>query len=767
MFPSTHLSKTAFLAWVIFLNLVHYSFQGLTQTEIQPLLVTEPVRYDSDDPAIWINKKNPSQSLIVGTDKASDGALYVFDLAGKIQEGKVVRNLRRPNNVDIAYGLKLNGKEVDIAVTTEREASRLRIFSLPDMQPIDGGGIPVFSGEPSTDYRAPMGIALYTKPSTHEIYAVVSRKSGPTNGTYLWQYLLQDDGGGNVTATLVREFGNYSGDKEIESVAVDNELGYIYYSDEGVGVRKYYADPSGGNSELALFATSGFAADHEGISLYKIDDGTGYILVSDQQAGEFHIFTREGAAGNPHDHQLVKVVKVAANLSDGSDLANFPLAPHFPKGLFVAMSDNKTFHLYRWEDIAGSDLKIQLPADAVPSAPALVAPANNATGIALYTALSWQAVSGATAYRLQVAATADFTVMLTDTLINSTSVSLDLPAPGSIYYWRVMAITDGGNSVWSETWTFTTALPTGPLVGRWNMEEGSGSMLRDVSGYGNNATLKGAPGWVAYNSGTALQLNGADQWAVARHTPSLNITQAITLAAWIRPEQRADQYLIYKAGSGETNGYELSLSNAGKVHFRINEESSSNKYHLSSAVAYPTDGNTWMHVAATFDGTVMKLYINGVEEKISSLNVALSILPNSEDLFIGARVNGQNPYKGALDEVRIYNVALSAADIAELAGAVVLTDAPLKGTEETMTVYSNPATSDITVGFMLERSGAYTLDLYDLSGARVSEVKRGWAAARVWNTARVQRAVLARGLYIVRLQAGRSYRTLKLFIAGR
>lgn len=767
MFQPSHLPKAAFHALIIFLNLVQCSLQGLAQSEIKPLLVTEPVRYDSDDPAIWINKNNPSQSLILGTDKASDGALYVFDLAGKTQDDKVVRSLRRPNNVDVAYGLMLNGKEVDIAVTTEREASRLRIFSLPDMQPIDGGGIPVFSGEPGTDYRAPMGIALYTKPSTHEVFAVVSRKSGPTNGTYLWQYLLQDDGGGTVTATLVRKFGKYSGDKEIESVAVDNELGYIYYSDEGVGVRKYYADPGRGNDELALFATSGFAADHEGISFYKIEDGTGYILVSDQQAGEFHIFTREGSAGNPHDHQLVKVVKVAADLSDGSDLANFPLAPNFPKGLFVAMSDNKTYHLYRWEDIAGNDLKIQPPAVAVPSAPALVAPANNATGMELHTVLSWQAVSGATAYRVQVAATADFAVLLTDTVVNTTSVSLDLPTPGSVYYWRVMTITDDGNSAWSEAWSFTVALPTGPLVGRWNMEEGSGPTLRDVSGYGNHAALKGAPGWVAYNSGKALQLNGADQWAVARHTPSLNITQAITLAAWIRPEQTADQHLIYKAGSGETDGFELSLSNAGKVHFRINEESSSNKYHLGSAVAYPTDGNTWMHVAATFDGTIIKLYINGVEEKVSSLNVVLSIVPNSEDLFIGARANGQNPYKGALDEVRIYNVALSAAEIAELAGAVVLTDTPLKGTEDTLTVYSNPATSDIAIGFMLERSSAYTLDLYDLRGVRVLEVKRGWAAARVWNTARVQRAVLARGLYIVRLQAGRHYRTLKLFAAGQ
>ena len=65
---------------------------------------------------------------------------------------------------------------------------------------------------------------------------------------------------------------------------MDDILGYIYYSDEGEGVRKYYADPSMGTKQLALFATEGFQEDHEGISIYNETDKTGYILVSDQAA---------------------------------------------------------------------------------------------------------------------------------------------------------------------------------------------------------------------------------------------------------------------------------------------------------------------------------------------------------------------------------------------------------------------------------------------------------------------------------------------------
>ena len=326
--------------------------------KIKPVVVTEPVPYDTDDPAIWINAAHPEQSLVVGTDKDENGGLYVFDLQGKILKDKTVTGIRRPNNVDISYGLLLGDSAVDIAVVTERLTHKLRIFSLPDLKPVDNNGIEVFEGEQQPGFRDLMGIALYKNPNTKKTYAMVGRKTGPTQGGYIWQYLLEDNGHAQVKATLIRKFGSYSGKKEIESIAVDNELGYVYYSDEGVGVRKYYADPEKGNEELALFAITNFAQDHEGISIYKINDGTGYILVSDQQANQFHIFTREGSQGNPHNHQLVKTIDVSTLESDGSEVTSVALNKEFSSGLFVAMSADKTFQFYRWQDIAGSTLKI-------------------------------------------------------------------------------------------------------------------------------------------------------------------------------------------------------------------------------------------------------------------------------------------------------------------------------------------------------------------------------------------------------------------------
>lgn len=315
---------------------------------VVPTVVTEQTEFDTDDPAIWIHPTDPSKSLVIGTDKEVGGGLYVYDLQGKIVN-KVV-DLQRPNNVDIAYGLDINGQKVDVAVTTERKAHTIRVFSLPDLKPIDNGGIPVFEGEEGVEMRDGMGLALYTKKDStgSTIYAVVGRKTGPS-GSYLWQYKLTGGTDGVVRGEVVRKFGTYSGKKEIEAIAVDNELGYIYYSDEQAGVRKYYADPElNDDTELAFFAQQDTKKDHEGIAFYKTSDTTGYILLSNQQNNSFLVYPREGAVGSPHAHEKLADVPVSAIECDGAEATSINLGGQFPNGMLVAMSNGKVFHYYDW-----------------------------------------------------------------------------------------------------------------------------------------------------------------------------------------------------------------------------------------------------------------------------------------------------------------------------------------------------------------------------------------------------------------------------------
>lgn len=318
----------------------------LKKDAITPTVVTQPLPHDTDDPAIWIHPTNATKSVIVGTDKDTDGGLYMYDLKGTILKKSIA--LQRPNNVDIAYGLKVGESTIDIAVTTERETNKIRVFAMPDLEPIDNGGIPVFEGETERD---PMGIALYTRPSDGAVFAIVGRKFGPS-GTYLWQYQLKGSSNGTVGAELVRKFGNFSGKKEIEAIAVDNELGFVYSSDEQVGIRKYYADPAkNDNTELAIFGQKDFKSDHEGIAIYKNSATTGYLLVSNQQANTFVVFAREGTNGNPNQHLKVAEVSTSTIECDGADATSVNLGPQFPKGMLVAMSNGMTFHYYNWEVI--------------------------------------------------------------------------------------------------------------------------------------------------------------------------------------------------------------------------------------------------------------------------------------------------------------------------------------------------------------------------------------------------------------------------------
>lgn len=326
--------------------------------KIAPQIISEKVPHDSDDPAIWIDRQDLSKSLILGNDKEENGGIYAFDLNGKIIEDKTVQPVRRPNNIDIQHGVEMGDRTVDIAVFTERYTESLRIIDLPSMQYLDNGGIALFTGEDSVEYRAPMGVALY-RSEEGKTYAVVSRKNGPTDGTYLWEYeLVARDS--FFDGILVRKFGDFSGSGEIEAIAIDDELGYVYYSDEAAGIRKYHAHPDSPNTMLAIFGQHDFTEDREGIAIWRRSDGTGYIFVSDQQNFSFEIYTRSGSLGDPHDHQRLGEVFLSTIETDGCEVYPDSISPGFPNGIFLAMSEGAVYHYYdlgKIEEYIGSLMK--------------------------------------------------------------------------------------------------------------------------------------------------------------------------------------------------------------------------------------------------------------------------------------------------------------------------------------------------------------------------------------------------------------------------
>ncbi|MEJ7605623.1 MAG: phytase [Bryobacteraceae bacterium] len=299
--------------------------------DVKPLFATEAVGTDPDDPAIWVNRKNPAKSWILGTDKtaAPNGSLTVFDLKGKKQQ--VSGNLDRPNNVDVEYDLGGH----DIAVVTERYKNQLRIYKVDKKGLEEWGQVSVF--------EAPMGIALYKRPRDEAVFAIVGRKKGPQTG-YLWQYRLEVEGG-RIKATKVREFGNFSGSKEIEAIAVDDARGHVYYADEDFGIRKWHADPEHpkANKEIAVFGREGFKGNREGIAIVAGKKGEGYIVCTDQIAGnsEYRMYRRYGK------QKLVRVVRGGADSTDGLEINN-------ELGLMVAMnSSSHNFLVFDLRQVTG------------------------------------------------------------------------------------------------------------------------------------------------------------------------------------------------------------------------------------------------------------------------------------------------------------------------------------------------------------------------------------------------------------------------------
>jgi 3-phytase len=333
--------------------------------EIEAEYGTAPLSNDPDDPAIWVHPEDPARSLILGTMKvaAPAGAVVAFGMDGQIHQ--VISGMDRPNNIDVEYGVQLGGRRVDVAVASERLARQLRIFRInpSDGRLIDLGGVPVLEGQ-AGESGAPMGVALYRRDRDGAVFAVVSPKEGPRQG-YLWQYQLIDGGGGRPGARFVRRFGNFSAttvreENEIESVAVDDALGYLYYSDEADGIHKWHVDPDHPDAgrELAHFARSGFRGDREGLAIYALPDGTGYIVGTDQldDDSEYHVYPREGAPGNPHDHSReIAVLRGGADATDGIEISSRALGPGLPSGVLVAMnSEPRNFLVFRWQDLAAA-----------------------------------------------------------------------------------------------------------------------------------------------------------------------------------------------------------------------------------------------------------------------------------------------------------------------------------------------------------------------------------------------------------------------------
>jgi len=231
-------------------------------------------------------------------------------------------------------------------------------------------------------------------------------------------------------------------------------------------------------------------------------------------------------------------------------------------------------------------------------------------------------------------------------------------APGTSYTYQVRAMDGAGNlSNPSNTASAVTQAGTiAGLVASYAFDEGSGTTVADSSGHGNNGTASGTTWSSSGMFGGALVFNGAPSVVTVPDSSSLHLANGMTLEAWVNPASSSSTWrdVIYK---GDDNYYLEASSDANSPAGGGNLGGANANVFGGSALA----AGSWTYLAVTYDGSTLRLYVNGVQVAAQAVTGALTV--SSNPLQIGGdSFYGQN-FAGKIDEVRVYDGALTAAQI--------------------------------------------------------------------------------------------------------
>jgi|1186.fasta_scaffold16415_2 hypothetical protein len=205
------------------------------------------------------------------------------------------------------------------------------------------------------------------------------------------------------------------------------------------------------------------------------------------------------------------------------------------------------------------------------------------------------------------------------------------------------------------------------VVGHWSFDEGSGAKAADDSGLANHGTLEGAATWIDGKRGKALGFDGATARVRVPSTASLQPAN-VSVSAWVRSAGTPGRfkYLVAKgATSCIAAAYALYTGASGGLEFYVSANGGLT-YATSSDAGQGVWDGAWHHVAGTFDGTAVRMYVDGVQAGSATpwtqpIDYATS---TSSDLFVGhyAGCDGLD-FPGAIDEPKVFNQALSPSEV--------------------------------------------------------------------------------------------------------
>ncbi len=390
------------------------------------------------------------------------------------------------------------------------------------------------------------------------------------------------------------------------------------------------AATAGGNTSINLAWTA--SADNIGVTGYQIErcQGTGcgaFTLVTSVSVTAYN--DTGLTAGTSYSYR-VRATDAAGNLSGYSNTATTT----------TAQSSDTT----------------------APTAPSnLAATASGTNGINL----SWTAstdnvaVTGYQVERCQGTGCSSFALLAT--IGNTASYGDTNLSAGTSYGYRVRATDAAGNlSGYSNTATATTQQQTGQpgLVAAYGYSEGSGTTTVDASGNSNTGTISGATWTGSGRYGSALSFNGTSNRVNISDANSLDLTAGMTIEAWVYPGTVSGWRTVMLKEIANGLAYALYASD-DKTHPAVYINTGGADLYAAGTTALPA--NAWSHLAATYDGTMLRLYVNGAPA--GSRPTTGSMQVSTGALRVGGNAVWGEYYQGRIDEVRIYNRALAQTEI--------------------------------------------------------------------------------------------------------
>ncbi len=227
------------------------------------------------------------------------------------------------------------------------------------------------------------------------------------------------------------------------------------------------------------------------------------------------------------------------------------------------------------------------------------------------------------------------------------------------------ALNNSGQSDPASATTLNPPPPGSGLAAAYNFDEGTGTLAHDLSGNANTGTLTNGPTWTTGKYGTAISFNGVNNYVLIPNSSSLDISgQGLTIEFWanITNVSGSDGVLFAKPWNP---------SSMNSPYYQYGIEFSAGRKQLDFYLGFTTMAYTyfsmtpalasWTHVAFTYDGAAVKGYLNGVQQ--FSTAETRSIQARGNSLRLGVDGAFGQPYLGELDDIRIYNRALTQSEI--------------------------------------------------------------------------------------------------------